>query len=698
LPWATVAGVAAAQAPDTVGAEAAELAVQPSFGDRFVARNAMISITLSRPLTSADGEIAIVIGTSDLTAFFVRDGTRFTYRPRPIPLPSGEHLVTVYRIAGGRWTELARLPLRVLTAGGFTKATAGGSLAINNKGQLAEGRSAGLAAPERRTFQDFSMSTGVRTSLLREGWSAETQSNYVGVSRREEALRFGVERDAAPRIDLADYVVGIRAGPAALSIGQVSIGGNRHLASGFASRGVTLALGRPGVSLALGSVNGSSVVGWSNVFGLNEPRHRMSSATLGVELVPSRAGAMHVELAALDGSLLPVTGIAQGAVVDAEQSDGAGIQVSATTPGQRLRLAGGYTRSRFVNPARDPQLGGATLVPARRETHGARFVELGVALLQNRRLGKTVTSNAALAVRHERIDPLYRSVAAFAQADREQNGVDLTGNIGPLQAQLSHNWSGDNLAHVPSVLTSLTRASTGSLALPLATLVRARTHAGLWPTLTYALNRTHQLADELPPNGDFRPVDLPDQMNTVHDAGAQWIAGRWRVAYRFNRSVQDNRQPGRERSDFSADVHSVSLGTSVGATMDASLDLSRDAQRNRELSQQNLVRRAGLSLAWRPDAKTSLGANVTTSVTRDDPRTSRATNGEYRAEASRTIALRRPPSGRSDGGTSGQLFLRYARTAASARRFTVPIADAPLAPRTMQAQWSLASGLTLRVF
>ena len=694
-PFALSAQNPGALASASAPAPAPALAVTAGFpSDRYVSRHAPLELTLNRPLTSDDGEVAVLVGSVDVTTMFAREGTRLVYRSRSVALPAGDQQVTVYQVRAGRWEELARFPLKVLTVAGFTKSTLTPSLSLNSKGQLAEGRSDGLPAPERRTFQDFSISTGEQSSHERRWWSIATQSNYVGVSRQEEALRFPAERAEAPRFDLADYLLVFRGGTGTqLSAGNVNFGRNRHLVSGFASRGFTFTTTRAGATLSLGSANGSSVVGWDNFFGLEDPHHRVNSAALGLELVKRRPGALRVEVTGLDGSRLPQAGFTRGAVVDAEESRGGGIEVSAATPSQRARFAGGYTRSSFFNPARDAQLtADQSLVPARRETHGARYVEVGLGILQNAKLFGHLPANATLGYRHERVDPLFRSVAAFAQADRQQNAFDLSGNFGAVTTQLAHSRSTDNLGHVASVLTSPTHVVTASVAAPLAALFRQKTHQALWPALTYSLNRTHQFSDGVPTNGDFRPVDLPDQVSLVHDAGMQWLIGRWRASYRVNANVQDNRQPGRERSDFAARSNAMSLGTSLGQRVDVSLDGNLEHRRNKELDQTNRVHRVGTVVNWRPDTHTAFATTLSLTREKDEPQTTSTTHGEYRVDLSRTITLRKP-SGQS-GGTTGQLVLRYARTQVDAEQFTNAVAG----PRTSSAQWTLSSGISLRLF
>src|SRR6185503_19632493 len=124
---------------------------------------------------------------------------------------------------------------------------------------------------------------------------------------------------------------------------------------------------------------GSPEVGWDDPLGFSRPAHRVLGGTLGVELRPRRPGAFHMDLTLVNGSLLPRAGFGQGAVTDAERSTGVGVQVSASTPQQRVRLTGGISSSRFVNPhdaLLDPKDQTAPVASTRRT---ARYLETSVA-------------------------------------------------------------------------------------------------------------------------------------------------------------------------------------------------------------------------------------------------------------------------------------------------------------------------------
>jgi hypothetical protein len=215
-------------------------------------------------------------------------------------------------------------------------------------------------------------------------------------------------------------------------------------------------------------------------------------------------------------------------------------------------VTSGYTRSRFENPAADPQLlGDTTLKRPQPATRGARFVEGSAVVLQNVATPLGGPANLTLGFRDERVDPLFRSVAAQTTADHQQDGADATVSLGAISGQVSQNWTRDNLGRVQSVLTTRGNATTASLAIPVAAVggSRFQEYSALLPMLSFTFNQTRQAADT-PVNGAFRPTDLPDQVSSIGDATATWQAGTTRLALHVNAANQDNRQPTRENADF----------------------------------------------------------------------------------------------------------------------------------------------------
>jgi hypothetical protein len=598
--------------------------------------------------------------------------------------------VAVYLVTRDGWKELGRFPLKVLTSLGFTSSSVTPSLATNNSGQLAEGRSGDQPPAQAPKFGDVQATTGLRTSHVRGRWTLSTQENALGATNRRQALRFGERGSRASQFDLSDYVVTLERTGAKLSLGNTSFGSNRHLMSGFSSRGVTMTLGVPAVSLSLGALGGSAIVGWDDLLGITRPTHRVSGASLAFEMRPQRPGAIHLDVTMLRGSLLPRTGFTQNALTDAERSTGAGVQLTASTPSQRLHVAGGIALSRFVNPP-DPLLSrGAATVPVAPSRKTASYLETTLGVLQNANITKTLKATLTTGWHFERVDPLYRSVAAATRADIFSNIFDANGTIGPVAIQASHSRSNDNLGRIASILKTLSRSTTAQAGFPLGALLGVHTPGPLWPALSYTFNQIHQFGAGVPLNSGFTATDVPDQVTRVHDASAQWQGGKWHASYQFHHSLQDNRQRGQEKNDLSATNHAASFGVTVVKSLDLGLDLALEKQDNLGTIQLGTVKRLGVNGNWKPRTNTTFSGNLSTSLSDDDPRTQRADNTEGRLEMSQSIGLFR-----SNPNARGQLFVRFARQAASTLRF---LQSDPFLDRVRHAAWTLTSGLNLQLF
>ena len=144
-----------------------------------------------------------------------------------------------------------------------------------------------------------------------------------------------------------------------------------------------------------------TIVGWSNPLGVASADHRIVSGTLGLELVPSQPGRLVIDATVLDGSVLPRAGYTQGVVNDAEKSRGVGVRLRASDPGQRVSLEAGFARSRFDDPE-DPTLAqGEALVPVATVVRNARYLQLGVDVLRNAAISRTLQANLAATWRYK---------------------------------------------------------------------------------------------------------------------------------------------------------------------------------------------------------------------------------------------------------------------------------------------------------
>jgi hypothetical protein len=679
----------AAQAPAQPSEDA--LVVTGDFGnDAWVDSNQPIGLRLSRPLDYATERLAVVVGHTDLSALFSVTPTVARYSANTLPLPAGESELVAYIVRPGEpWKEVARLPLRVRTRGGFHKASAKPGLMLTTTGQIAPDHSGD--GTKRAPFAGVTFNPAFTTALVNDNGTFDLQSNFLAVTKQSQALRFGAQGQSAPKFDLSDYLVKGVNGPVTASVGHVSFGSAKHLMNGVASRGVTAALSVAKIAeLSVGMLNGTTIVGWDNPVGLSNNDHRIFGASLKVDPLRAHPGSMVFDIALLDGSRLPESGFNQGEVNDREHNRGAAFHFSGKAPGDRLTLDAGYTVSRFENPV-DPTLAqGLTLVPVKPETKAARFADVSLALLRNAPLSKAIKMNLSATYRHERVDPLYRSLAASVQANSLQNVVELTGGVGPLAVQASHARSEDNLDDLASVLKTFTRVTSVNAVLPVGSLFSASKPLPWLPQVTWSLSTTHQFANDVPLNSDFTETHAPDQVSDNQSVDAQWAIGKWKGGYRYNLSAQDNRQLGREKSDLNNLAHNVAAGVSPRSWLDLGATFAFEGAKNRELSQKNATHRFGANLDLRPTRDMGLTSVFSRTWTRDDPRTTETGNNDLSMELSQNFRLLRASAERP----SGRVFLRYQWQLASSTAFLNSIREDPVSRRT----WALNSGVSLNAF
>ncbi len=655
--------------------------------EQFLPSNATIELALSRPVRSPTERLALVIGAVDISAVLDVGTKEVRYRPTGTRLPPGDSDVTAYLVTAAGWEEIGRFPLKVRSRLGLDRGRIAPNIDLTSAGQVDQGGTSAIR-PERRTYQDLTLRIGLESELTHSGWQLSTAGNALGVSQETQRLQWNSLERSAPSVDLSDYRVKLSRGGSSIAIGNLTAGHNPYLVNGFGSRGAQagVSLGRV-ASIEAALVNGTNVVGWSNLLGLGQPAHRIGSATIGLELLPSRPGGLQISLSGVDGSVLPRSSFNQGAATDAEESRGLGAQVALSDAKQRIRFSGGIARSRFVNPI-DPLLARDTaLVAVLPTSRTARYGELSLQLLQGAKLSRSIDASFGVGGRHERVDPLYRSVGVSPQADLESNSLDLTGSLGALSLRGTIAGSRDNLAQVRSILTSRTRNASATAALPLGSLVKRQ---GTWyyPLLTYAWQRTRQAGDAIPENGDFSASHVPDQVSHNQSASLTWTGQKTSLSYRWNQSFQDNHQPGRERSDFRAIVHGISGSTTPSPKVTVTIDLSVERQKNFELRLTQRLERVGTSLRWQATRTTDLSGSLSQSWAIDPGADLRNRNTELQLEISQGVNLYR----KIDGGTQGRLFLRWGRTRAA--RYSLTERDL-IAP---DLRWTLNAGGSFRLY
>jgi hypothetical protein len=656
------------------------LTITSSFaGKESITPTDLLEFKFSRALKSNEEKIAMIIASTDVTNLLAREPDSVSYLPTPFALPVGEIEITIYLVMkDDDWQEVARFALRVIPAGPTLTAPVSSnprsqsesevprrvvftpSLTLGFKSQAAETHFPASNRPERPTFFDTTLQASLKSEMKRDRFQSETQFDFAGASFGKEALRFSLLGDQAPKVDLANYLMQLQFGRSRFTSGHTSFGSNRHLINSFASRGLTLSIPvgkRDDFSFA--SLNGTSIVGFGNFFGLNNRHHQVFSAAWGHEFLPERPGGLRTEVSFLEGSLLPQVGVNQGAITDREKSQGYGFRLIASDKNQRAKFDGGITRSRFTNPP-DPLLNrGQSIVLVQEVARNARFVDVSYDVLRDVAITKTKKLTFNAAYHYEQVDPLFRSVAATTQADRFNNQWDVAGNLDQLNFTLTHQRFNDNLANIPSILKSLTRRSAATINTPLQAFIGIANKPSPWlPRVGFSYDRVHQFGNSLPINGGFEvdPSTVPNQLSLNQAFTAEWQFTKYRLGYRFNRSAQDNRQAGREIADLYNTINGITFGFTPNSRVDLNFDMNSERARNRENQRTDQTWRFGLNANLQITKNTSLSATLSTLNAFDLGQVSDNFTNEFNLQWSWRFLASKSQFRK----VQGQFFLRYA--------------------------------------
>ncbi len=637
-----------------------DLTVTTSFANENpVTPGEQIELRLSRPLQPSEGRLAVMIGQTDLTSLFTVSERIARYNPTALPLTAGQTEVAVYLVApDDEWRLIASFPLSVATQPvaqpessgaepsapntaqaearrrfGFDKLEFAPAINVGLKSQFAETHFPDANWPERPRFTDATVQGSLKTEMARGGFSMQSQYDVVGSSFRNEALRFAAQGEAAPKVDLANYLTQIQFGKSRFTSGHSTFGAHRHLINNFASRGLALTLPfGERFDLSVAAMNSANIVGWDNFFGLANRRHQLLGSALGFEVFKRRPGGLRFEAGAVDAWFQPRANFNQGAVNDAERSRGASARLMAKDRSERLRLDAGFTRSQFINPE-DPLLDqGASVVPAQRVSRSARYADASFDLFKEFAFAKPGNAgrnaeeaqnvierrkfNLTLNARHERVDPLFKSIGANTQADLNQNQVELAGSFGELNFTAAHTRFNDNLAGIRTILRTNTRRDSFAVNTPLQGLFANRPIAqpnAFFPRIGYTFERARAFADFTPAGGGFdQPGAIPDQANIVQSFISEWQFKEMRLGYRLNHSSQDNRAAGRERADLQNFTHNVAFGWNPRATLDLNFEINFEDANNREQAQTDRTLRFGVNANWQATTRQSLNATFST--------------------------------------------------------------------------------------
>jgi len=342
----------------------------------------------------------------------------------------------------------------------------------------------------------------------------------------------------------------------ALVLGSLRLDAQRHLVSNLARRGLlfTQRVGSWG-DLSLAAASGRRVVGFSNFTGLQDPKQFLATSRLGLNLVEQSFLRLRAEGSYLYGQQRPLNAFNRGQVTDNESSRGFALRLQGDALEQRLRFDAGFSRSRFDN-GKDRQLqGGFDVISVKAVTDDAHYANLEVDILRNYPVGNRFASLSLLGG-HERVAPLYRSIGAFVNPDRQAQFFEARADLGGVPVGVIARWSRDNLDREAAILTTRQRELLARIELPLSSLFPTLHYGSALPSLSYAFGRVQQRA-RARDTAVFAPSAIPDQQNLNHDVAATWFGTNWSFAYRYSNRFQDNRQLGRERDDFRNQRHGI---------------------------------------------------------------------------------------------------------------------------------------------
>lgn len=513
---------------------------------------------------------------------------------------------------------------------------------------------------ERATFTDGTLQFSMRNQMVRGGFGAETTVDFAGSTFQPDALRFGTLGNNAPQIDLSSYLVQLKFGRAKVAIGHTSFGSSRHLINSFSSRGIILRLPvTKRIDVGVAVMNGTNIVGYGNFFGLAKSNHQLQSATVGVELLPKRPGGLRVEFSAINAYIQALNSFSQGSVNDVERSRGGSVRLIATDKAGRFKFDGGFTRSQYRNPA-DPLLyQGTNTVAVPFLTRNARYFDISYDVLRGFKLTKGTQVSLNVAMRHEQVDPLFKSLGAPAGADRKQNDFQLSGSIGEISIQASYSRFNDNLRHIASILQSLTRSEQFSVALPAAALWGGTSGTSKYlPRLSYNWSRTHQFGAAIPVNGGFETdlSSIPNQYSTSQNFSAEWQIDKLNFGYNYNRSFTDNQQVGRALSDFLNQTSGARVGFSPTTKLNLNFEVTRDSANDLENVKLNRTWRVGPTASWTLNKHMTWTAGLSNTIAGNRARTNGSRDTEFDTQFSYNVGIDRGELKK----VQTQMFIRYA--------------------------------------
>ena len=636
-------------------------------------------------------QLRFLLNNNDVTSRFKQNKiSQFSYQVDGFPVPSGVNNLMVYRVIDGQWLEIHSQEIKVLTGSGFETEnwTVNGSVALDT--QLDADYKGDAFKPEQSRFYVGNMQLSVGSQHTRKDLTLHTRANVVGVSKQENALQFSERGEQADKIDLSDYLVSVEKGKARFSAGHTSFGSNPLLVDNLANRGVHLGYQfNPVFDIAFTQQNGSAIVGWNNFFGQQNSQHRIAASTLGIEFFPNTPGKLRVEMSYVDAQVQAIDDFAVGQVSDVEKNQGWGLRIISQLWEGRVRFDGVFASSRFTNPNDNALLldDEFELVSVKQTTEQAYQVDVDLDLIPQNQQGNRLFT-VSLNLGQDKIDALYRVIAAGPSADQKIDRLGLRGDLASGQWQYAFTGTENNVDRIPSILTSNTKSHSLNYNIDLVNAFQSETSElnNYLPSLNVNLQKVHQKAMNKPDtersdfNGDSH---LPDQITKMLELSANWSFNTYTIGYNLSYSNQDNRQIGRQQADFSLINHSINQNFQMFDSLTLNLDLGRarnfDHENNTAFYNNNaaLVMNYALSSDWR--------INLGTSLNKDYDNFGLSTSNALTLNIGLDYQWSLNLYGRD---VPGQWYLRYAKQRNKSQ-------DNVFAFNTFAQDWNFTSGISL---
>jgi hypothetical protein len=600
-----------------------------------------VKVDLKADLLPSPTETAVFLGDLDITAQIQREGQEFVYQSSLLVLPIGEQTLTIYRTTNAdNWESIATFTVKIEADTPITTtppATPSTSSSPNTpvisaqtnpqsfkskfnvtlKSQIAESRSPDAGTSARPTSLDAAFTGELSAQYQIGAGKLKGKVNLVGTTFQPEALRFKELKESASLVDLTAYSIDFTDGDLKFAVGNVCFGNNSLLVNAVCTRGIT-GTGKLTnfADLTVGHLSTTSIVGFENILGIENSNNTLTAGTLGLQLMNNAAGGVRLETTLMNGSRLPIANFNVGEVVDAEKSDGIGFRLTAADDTGRWKADAGFARSTFTNiEANDPQLTqGANNVALQPVTKNAWYAETSYDIFKDIKLDDTRKFSLSANLKLEQTDPQFGTIGASTNPDRLQGQYGLNGTIAGASIQFQHSNSEDNIASIPNLLKTKSNSNTFSLNLPLQTVMQDKNV--LIPTISYSYQQTAQNGSiALAANGNFDdPSKIPNQINVTQKFGLAWkFSDALSFDYKFGNTFQDNRQSGRENSDFSNLSHQFSVGWQSSQQLRFNLGYNFSTAQNIERQITRLNQSPSLGVSWEviPDLNLAFNYNLT---------------------------------------------------------------------------------------